>query len=159
MSVACYTELCEIMMKLTDDRFVESQAFLKLQFTVIGRSNTTASVNWKNTKIEGDHLSTFHSNNKKDQAGTDKSTKACYANPFDPCTCLFTALGIYVLCNPDLHEHFIFVRIYVFHCIMTGLFTYFVTLMDTLYFTFYSRRPSPVKIRQRKSSATLSRHS
>jgi hypothetical protein len=95
MSVACYTELCEIMMKLTDDRFVESQAFLKLQFTVIGRSNTTASVNWKNTKIEGDHLSTFHSNNKKDQAGTDKSTKACYANPFDPCTCLFTALGIW----------------------------------------------------------------
>jgi hypothetical protein len=42
---------------------------------------------------------------------------------------------------------------------MTGLFTYFVTLIDTLYFTFYSRRPSPVKIRQRKSSATLSRHS
>lgn len=60
--------------------------------------------------MDGDHFDTHHSTNKGDKEGKDKSTKACYANPYDPRVCLFTGLGIYLLCNAELDGNYIFVR-------------------------------------------------
>ena len=99
--------------------------------------------------MDGDHFDTHHSTNKGDKEGKDKSTKACYANPYDPRVCLFTGLGIYLLCNAELDGNYIFVRTRTVYCIekilfscMTGLFaiiSYYIIIIIYIYIYIYIR--------------------
>ena len=43
-SVDCYKELCEVMMKQMDPRFIFAQAFFKLQFTLIARMSSAGAI-------------------------------------------------------------------------------------------------------------------
>ena len=70
-------------------------AFTVVQWNVMGRSCNVAPLGFCNLsrKEANDSVVIEFDTNKQDQTGVNTSPKNCYANPFQPLTCMFLALG------------------------------------------------------------------
>ena len=105
---ALYEELCAELTKDTRPGSIFTQAYFKLQWTLISRMVNVTKVNWSHMVPMDDHIEITHSVTKTDQSGESKAVKSCYANPFKPEVCLFLGMGIYLACNANVSDHFIF---------------------------------------------------
>ena len=70
----------------------------------MGRSCNVAPLGFRNLsrKEANDSVVIEFDINKQDQTGVNMSPKNCYANPFEPLTCMFLALGCYLCFNDDM---------------------------------------------------------
>ena len=105
---ALYEALCAELTKDTRPGSIFTQAYFKLQWTLISRMVNVTKVNFGHMVPMDDHIEITHSVTKTDQSGENKAVKSCYANPFKPEVCLFLGMGIYLACNANVSDHYIF---------------------------------------------------
>ncbi|KAF0734423.1 hypothetical protein Ae201684P_018044 [Aphanomyces euteiches] len=73
------------------------------------RSRSTQTVRFDHLTYEEDAIGVTFFKSKTDQFGMERrDPKHVYANPYQPETCVFLALGIYLTCNPTITPEFVF---------------------------------------------------
>lgn len=70
--------------------------FTVLQWNCMARSCNIDALTWKSFKTGKDSIEIKFFDTKKDKEGKKCSPKNCYANPYNPFICLFTALACYL---------------------------------------------------------------
>jgi hypothetical protein len=82
-----------------------SWCFLLLQWNLIARSASVASIKLEHISWQNDSLIISIPKHKGDQAGAQCFPRHVYANPLNPVICPILSLAVYIFCKPFLHDY------------------------------------------------------
>lgn len=102
LTYAQYYDLCRRTMQLHDSGF--SHLFLTTQWNLMCRSKSVETIHVNHLQDKMDAIGCVLYKTKTNQNGHGRKDPIhVFANPFNPDVCWFTALAIYLACNPS-HE-------------------------------------------------------
>ncbi|KAF0754916.1 hypothetical protein AaE_005148 [Aphanomyces astaci] len=101
LGYGAYDALCRTTILAMDAGFLH--LFLVLSWNLMARSKSTETIQLGHLSYEEDAVGITFFKSKTDQDGSKRrDPRHIYANPLQPHTCAFLALGLYLACNPML---------------------------------------------------------